>query len=71
MFRYPLWSCLISCPPEAPEFISLITAIFSDKKEIVVVQNLGRANAQTFIDRLDTVSLLNFDPGEPSSLTII
>ena len=56
-FRHPLWSCLVNCAPDAPEFAYLITAIFSDKKEIEVVQNLSGTNAQAFIDRLDKVSL--------------
>ena len=55
--RYPLWGRLISCTADGPEFISLITAIFSDKKEIETVQNLNGNDAQDFIDRLDKVCL--------------
>jgi hypothetical protein len=71
MFRHPLWSRLISCTPDAPGFISLITAIFSDKGEIAVVQNLSGANAQAVIDRLDEVGLSELVYPKRTTTTLI
>ena len=54
----PTWKHLISRPPTTRECIPLITAIFSDKNEIGVVQSLCGDDAQAFIDVIDEVSVL-------------
>lgn len=50
-----MWKRLIDCPPVTSERISLITAVFSDKDEIEVVQGLCKDDAQAFIDIVDEV----------------
>ena len=67
----PTWKFLISCPLVAHECISLITAIFSDKNEIGVVQSLRGDNAQAFIDKIDKVPLHTYSSwnGNPPTQT--
>ena len=47
---------MINCPLVTQECVALITAIFSDKKEIRVVQDLDGGDAQAFIDKIDRVT---------------
>ena len=62
-----MWKHLIRCPLTTQKFISLITAIFSDKDEIKVIQSLGRGDAQAFIDKTDKVPSTLFCIGRAST----
>ena len=55
-----MWKHLISCPIVTQECVSLVRAIFSDKKEIRVVQSLDGGDAQAFIDKIDRVPSYTF-----------
>ena len=52
---YPTWKHLTGRPFVTRKCIPLLVAIFSDKYEIGVVQNLREDDAQVFIDVIDEV----------------
>ena len=65
---HPTWKHLISRPLVTRKCIPLLMAIFSDKYETGVVQNLRGDDAQTFIDVIDEVPPHVLSPRE-STLT--
>ncbi|KAF9647762.1 kinase-like protein [Thelephora ganbajun] len=52
-FGIPVWKSLINCPLAMDERISLITVIFSDRKETEAVKRLRGDDAQSFVDVID------------------
>ncbi|KAF9642010.1 kinase-like protein [Thelephora ganbajun] len=52
-FEIPVWKPLINCPLTMDERISLITAIFSDRKETEAVKRLRGGDTQSFVDVID------------------
>jgi len=67
----PTWKRLTSCPLVTRKCIPLVAAIFSDKKEIGVVQSLHGDDAQAFIDVIDEVfpHALSFERTGPLTCT--
>ena len=53
----PAWKQLTSRTLATHERISLITAIFSDRDQVKMVENLIGNDAQNFIDVIDEVSI--------------
>lgn len=56
----PAWKRLTSLPFTTPERISLITQIFSDDDEVLVVEKLHGDDAQNFIDVIYEVNTCTF-----------
>ena len=52
----PIWQRLVSHQHSTDERTALITSIFSDRREVEVVERLSGNDAQGFVDRIDEVS---------------
>ena len=51
----PAWKCLVSCPINLDERVSLVAGVFSDLGEIEAVKQLHEVDAQSFINTIDEV----------------
>ena len=56
----PLWKHLIGLPFTKDQRVSLIEDLLSDRSEMEALMDLGGADAQSFIDVVDEVSIHAF-----------
>jgi len=56
----PPWKQLIDHASAMDERVSLIAMIFSDGRQLEIVEQLSGDEAQTFVDRIDEVASFNY-----------
>ena len=67
----PTWKRLINHTLTVDEQIALITEIFSDHSQIMMIRNIHRDDAQRFVDVIDQVSLRNLSPPDIAKFTVM